>query len=101
MKPDDLQDLAARIRYVADRYEHIAAEMKRRGIPALLIKGIDTIVDEVIPNRLGANAGSAERALQRWNGPVEYKTDQQPLNLVAEAEATHRKVAARKKKKSS
>jgi len=99
MTADDLETLADRINYIADRYAKVATEMRDRGIPFLEISGIDTVKDEVIPNRLSANAGSAERALHRWDGTPEELKPPTSVDLAAEAKEAFRKSNARTKKK--
>ena len=98
MTADDLDALAQKIRWVADRYAAVADSMRERGIPALDISGIATVVDEIIPNRLNANAGSAERALHLWDGTPEFDPPRE-VNLAAEAKEAFRKSSSRTKKK--
>lgn len=98
MTADDLDALAQKIRWVADRYAGVGSSMRERGIPALDISGIDTVINEIIPNRLNANAGSAERALHLWDGTPEF-SDVKPANLAAEAKETFRQSKSRTKKK--
>lgn len=101
MSAEDLENLADRITYIADRYAKVAIEMRERGIPFLEISGIDTVKDEIIPNRLSANAGSAERALHRWDGTPEPTKPAANVNLAADANEAFRKSNARAKKKGS
>jgi hypothetical protein len=74
MTPDSLRALARKIRYVAEGYEAVAAEVESRKLGTLSVPGINTA--ELAIRRLTGNMGSAQRALADAKAPAESLLDQ-------------------------